>query len=224
MDKITILMPAFNREKYIKLALTSACKQTHSNLEIIVYDDGSTDNTVNIVKSFKDNRIKLIKGEINKGVAHARNVLLDACSTKYACWLDSDDLIHPNKIELQLKEMTNPKIIFTKWVWLHQSGNEWKPKIQNTSNPAFASVMFPVRKDIRFNEKINFGGEDWDWLKKMQAIYPCNKVNEVLYSVRFHHDRIGHWKKKLRQAYDSKTLLSTSYADLVERYKKEYKR
>lgn len=90
---ISVLIPMYNRELFIEKSLNSILNQTFTNLDIIIYDDGSHDNSVNIVRKMmvNDRRIRLIEGGINKGVGYARNRLLEVCNTKYAIFHDSDD-------------------------------------------------------------------------------------------------------------------------------------
>lgn len=101
MDKkVSILIPAYNRQDFIKTALKSCTSQTYNNFEVIVYDDGSTDETLNEIKDFikncsikNKNKIRIIEGVTNKGIGVARNILLNSFDSEYACWLDSDDMI-----------------------------------------------------------------------------------------------------------------------------------
>ncbi len=224
-DTISVLIPVFNREKYIGEAIQSVLTQTYKELDIIVYDDGSTDNSVNIVKKLMkdDNRIRLIEGIENRGVGRARNELLKTCNTKYACWQDSDDIAHKNKIELQA-ERKERGIIFTRWVWLYKMGKQWKERIKNSDSPGFATTMFPVDKSILFDETKILGGEDWDFMKKMQEKYNTEEIKDtVLYYVRFHEDRIGSWKRKTRFNKEfPKEILKKSYKEIIEYYKEHY--
>lgn len=95
--KVSVIMPVYNREKYIKEAIESVLNQTFQDFELIIIDDGSTDNTVNIIKEFTDKRIKLIQHETNKGVAAARNTGYLAAQGEYIVISDSDDINHPDK-------------------------------------------------------------------------------------------------------------------------------
>ena len=94
-------MPAFNAEDTILESINSVINQTYENWELIVINDGSSDNTINVVQEIKDGRIKLITQK-NKGVAEARNKGIDCSSGDYIAFLDSDDIWHHKKLELQL--------------------------------------------------------------------------------------------------------------------------
>ncbi len=221
---ISVLIPMFNREEFIYQAIMSILNQTYIELDIIVFDDGSNDNSVEIVKKLMkdDHRIRLIEGIENKGVGHARNELLKACGTKYACWQDSDDIAHQNRIEIQA-QIKESGLIFTRWVWLYQMGTQWKERVKNSDKQGFATVMFPVNKEILFDTKKMLGGEDWDWLKRMQEKYSEEEVDTVLYYVRWHEDRIGTWKRKTRFNKEfPKEILKKSYKEIIEYYKKNF--
>ena len=103
MKLISVIVPAYNVENYIAKCLDSILNQTYKNLEIIVVDDGSTDNTLSIIDSYsaKDNRIKAIHQD-NMGVAAARNAGLLAATGDYYGFVDSDDTIEPAMYEEML--------------------------------------------------------------------------------------------------------------------------
>ena len=112
-DLVTVVVPSYNSEKYIEDSLRSVLKQTYDNFEIIVIDDCSTDNTVEIIKSLKDNRIKLIVNTSNIGAALSRNKAIKNASGKYIAFLDSDDIWLPEKLEKQLKFMKENNYFFS---------------------------------------------------------------------------------------------------------------
>lgn len=97
-DLITIIINVYNGEKYIEKCLDCIINQTYKNLEILIINDESTDNTLNIIKKYKDKRIKTITTE-NKGLALSRNVGIDNAKGKYIYFIDVDDLIEKDTIE-----------------------------------------------------------------------------------------------------------------------------
>lgn len=101
MDKISIIIPVYNVEPYIKKCLDSIINQTHTNLEILLIDDGSTDNSGKICNEYagKDNRIKVVHKE-NGGESSARNVGLNIFTGDYVGFVDADDWIEPNMYEI----------------------------------------------------------------------------------------------------------------------------
>lgn len=103
MKKISIIVPAYNVERYLRECIESICTQTHTNLEIIIVDDGSTDMTGSICDEYaeKDNRIIVIHQK-NGGMSNARNSALDIATGDYIGYVDSDDVIHPRMFEFLL--------------------------------------------------------------------------------------------------------------------------
>lgn len=113
MDKISIIIPMYNAEKYIKRCLESIFEQTYKNIEIVIVDDGSTDNSYNICKKYEqqNKKIKLFHKK-NNGVSSARNYGLKKCTGKYLCFVDSDDYIEKYYIQQLYKAIkdNNTKI------------------------------------------------------------------------------------------------------------------
>ncbi|MER9330837.1 glycosyltransferase family A protein [Mesorhizobium sp. M0488] len=107
-DKTTVgvVVPMFNAERTIRSTLTSICRQNHQALDIIVVNDGSTDQSASIVASYakQDRRIRLI-GNSNGGVAHARNSGAASTDAEFLAFVDADDLWAPSKIALQLRAL-----------------------------------------------------------------------------------------------------------------------
>ena len=103
---VSVIIPVYNREKYIEECINSVFEQSYQNFEIVLVDDGSTDSTLSICKGLaeKDARIRIIEGE-HKGVSAARNLALDNAEGEYVFFLDSDDTVHPLLFEALVKGM-----------------------------------------------------------------------------------------------------------------------
>jgi len=97
MQKVSIIIPVFNGEKYLDECIKSALNQTYSNIEIIVVDDGSIDKSLKIIKKYSD-RIKIIKKQ-NGGTASALNAGINQMSGEWFKWFSQDDVLYPNSIE-----------------------------------------------------------------------------------------------------------------------------
>ena len=102
---VSVIIPVYNSEKYVKEAIDSVLKQTYQNFEIIVVDDCSTDNSCQIIKKIDDQRIRLIKLDKNSGVAVARNIAIENAKGQYIAFLDSDDIWLEDKLLQQIKQM-----------------------------------------------------------------------------------------------------------------------
>src|SRR5438093_3355190 len=99
---VSILIPAYNAERWIAETMRSALRQTWPNKEILVVDDGSTDQTLRIARQFPSKAISVVSQK-NQGAAAARNKAFDLCQGDYVQWLDADDLLSPDKIAKQME-------------------------------------------------------------------------------------------------------------------------
>ena len=111
MAAISVLMTVYNCDKYLQEAIDSILNQTWSDFEFIIVDDGSTDNSLQILKEYTDPRIKVITYEENKGVAHARNVGLEQCTSEFVAIMDADDIALPDSLKLQYEYLMEHKEI-----------------------------------------------------------------------------------------------------------------
>lgn len=102
---VSIIMPSWNTERFIAETIQSVIDQTYTNWELIIVDDCSSDNTDEVVASFKDKRIKYLHNEKNSGAALTRNKALREAKGEWIAFLDSDDLWMPEKLEHQIDFM-----------------------------------------------------------------------------------------------------------------------
>ena len=103
MDKlVSIGMGVYNGSQFIEDAITSIIKQTYTNWELIIFDDGSTDNTLEKIKRFKDSRIKIFSDGQNKGLPIRLNECIESSSGFYFARMDGDDIMMPNRLETQV--------------------------------------------------------------------------------------------------------------------------
>lgn len=111
---VSVVMPVFNCARFIGETIASVQAQTRGDWELICVDDGSTDGSGGIVQSYvdRDDRIRLIRLDVNAGAAVARNTGLASASGRYIAFLDSDDLWLPRKLEVQLDYMQKNKVVF----------------------------------------------------------------------------------------------------------------
>ena len=123
MKLISVIVPVYNTEKYIEKCVMSILNQTYKNLEIILIDDGSTDNSPQICDSLaeKDNRITVIH-QPNGGVSSARNIGLDNTHGDYITFVDSDDYIEPNMIEFLSENIGDTNIAMCGYTSVDENG------------------------------------------------------------------------------------------------------
>jgi len=126
MPTVSVIIPSYNHEKYVRECIQSVLDQTFQDFEIIITDDCSTDRTVEIIESFKDPRISFFQHSTNKGVSVTANDCLMHASGKYVAWLSTDDAWYPEKLAVQVGYLEqHPYIatIFGKVEWVDEFGN-----------------------------------------------------------------------------------------------------
>lgn len=206
---VSIIIPTYNNANIICRAVDSCINQTYKNIEIIVIDDGSTDNTKDVLSKYnKDERFKYIYQE-NQERSAARNHGLDVAKAEYIQFLDSDDEIYPTKIEKQVKILDdNPKyfLVYCGVEYKNELGEitrTLEPKIDGNIDYEilkgnFITIHSPLfRKiDVRFDTKIN-RLEDWEfWIntvKNNKVVY----LNEVLCQVSLSLQVTNKYKKEM---------------------------
>ena len=135
-ELVSIIMPNYNCGKFIKATIESVLAQTYSNWEILFVDDCSTDNSLEIVKSFQDERIHIFKNEKNSGAAVSRNRALREARGKWIAFLDSDDLWEKEKLSKQIAFMQENGYNFSYTNYI---------EVDEESNPNGKKVTGPKR-------------------------------------------------------------------------------
>ena len=107
MPLISVLMPAFNAEAFIAEAIQSILQQSFTDFELIILNDGSTDQTSQIIDSFADQRIHKMDLQHNQGLVNARNQLVAAAKGRYIAFLDADDVAFPDRLQKQFTFLEN---------------------------------------------------------------------------------------------------------------------
>jgi len=146
MPLVSIVTPCYNCEKYIVEAIQSVLAQTYQNWEMLIVDDCSKDNSIEIVENFakKDSRIKIVKLEQNSGAAIARNKAIELSQGEYLAFLDSDDLWFPPKLEKQLQFMldNNSDFSFTKYEHIDENGNSLGKTAKIIKKLSYKKMLF----------------------------------------------------------------------------------
>ena len=129
MPQVTVILPTWNRAKWLETSIESVLLQTFQDFELIVVDDASTDSTVKIIESYS-RKIKTILLPENLGVSAARNIAIVQSDSKWIAFLDSDDYWHAEKLEKQIKQIRlcpEYQIHFTDEIWI-RNGIRVNPK------------------------------------------------------------------------------------------------
>ena len=111
MSKVTIAMSFYNDEKTLAIAIKSILYQSYSDWNLILLDDGSTDDSLKVAREFKDSRICVYSDGINKGLAPRLNEIVHMAKGKYIARMDADDIMHPERLKLQVEYLDKHKDI-----------------------------------------------------------------------------------------------------------------
>ncbi|KIC92266.1 hypothetical protein HY58_01575 [Flavihumibacter sp. ZG627] len=131
--KVSILIPVYNSEKYLRQTIESALNQTWKNIELIIVDDGSTDSSLGIARQFESDKVKVLS-TINQGACNARNLAFSQSSGDYIQYLDGDDLLSAKKLEEQISLLgsSGRAISSCKWVRFYNDHDYPNPSFQHT--------------------------------------------------------------------------------------------
>ena len=158
---VSIGMPVFNCEKTLKFAVQSILNQTYFNWELIIIDDGSTDNTLDIAKSFKDSRIKVVAGGLNKKLPSRLNQAIAMSEGKYFARMDGDDISYPERLQLQVEYLEkHPEIdlLGTGMIMFDKDGN---PRGKTSPKETHAEICCHPWKGFGIAHATCMGKLDW---------------------------------------------------------------
>lgn len=212
---ISVVMPAYNSEKYLSATIESILNQTYKNFEFLVINDGSTDSTEEIVKAFmlKDQRVKLINNKFEKGIVGGLNTGLEESKGKYIARMDSDDIAFAERLEKQLNFMEKNTEIGLCGTWYQMFGKyEGAMVLPKDSDTIRATMLFhgPIahptvmfRKSVIRQNNLKYSQEHI-WIEDIELWYRMSKVTklanfpEILLWYRTHEESIGSTRKVIQ--------------------------
>ncbi|MFZ2038541.1 MAG: glycosyltransferase family 2 protein [Minisyncoccia bacterium] len=248
--KVTIIIPTYNAEKYIAETIDSILNQTHKNIEIIVVDDGSTDNTKEIIKDYIENKKIIYFRKNNGGPATARNIGIKSATGDYIALLDADDIWMSDKLEKQIKFLNKNDLdlVYTNRFFIgFKEQKEWINNFIYNKNHLIrenfiinSSVLIKTKilRENSFGEvKRLFAVEDYDlWLKLAFKKYKFGFLQEKLTGYRIHTNQISSpkyinnliylYKKNIKETnnYLYKLLLFYMYLKMIQyRFRLKFK-
>ena len=198
---VTVLMPVFNAEKYLRLAIESVLNQSYSYFEFLIIDDGSTDQSAQIIRSYSDPRIRFLQNECNLGLVTTLNRGIESSQGQYLARMDADDISYPQRLEKQVAllninradicgsycDLIDEHGILIKHLSMPLDNDTLTICLGNSVPFAHGSVM--LRKDFLLQHNLHYElgnyAEDYDlWIK----MYACGarfvNCNESLYYYR----------------------------------------
>lgn len=206
MVKVSVIMPVYNAEAYVASAIDSILKQTFTDFEFIILNDGSTDNTKSIVSKFTDKRIKFIDRSENLGIVETLNRGLDLAAGEYIARMDSDDIAMPNRFEEQVKyldEHQDVGALGTSYIQFGENIPEQtiikKPHITYLDTILGCPVVHPsvmIRKSVlnKFNLRYRpeyKHAEDYDLWARLIRYSRIDNLTDVLLKYRYHKSNIS---------------------------------
>lgn len=210
---VTVLMSVYNEEKNIDESIQSILAQTYTNFEFIIFDDASTDSTVEKILKYEDKRILLIQNETNYGLTKNLNRGLKIAKGKYILRMDGDDISLPNRFEKQVEFMENHPEIALSGCWIKKFGefsDIWRTvtdsevlKINLIFNSVMAHPTFIIRKEfidnygIRYDERIPYA-QDYKFAYDVSLEGNIMNVPIVLLKYRTHKRQISSDKAELQ--------------------------
>jgi len=215
--KVSVLMPAYNAEKYIAESIESILNQTFTDFEFVIINDGSTDNTAEIVEKYavQDKRIKFVNNKKNQGLIAVLNQGLDLCAGEYIARFDSDDISRPTRLEKQVAYMDAHPECGVLGTWAQKFGtNVTHSVFKHPSQVKLLDmVMYGVlvvhpsamlRKSVLVDNNIKYDprykyAEDFAFWAEMVKYSEIHNLQEILLDYRWHDGNISVVHKKTQQ-------------------------
>ena len=203
---VSVLLPVFNAEHFLKEAINSVLEQTYRDFELIIIDDGSRDGSSAIIKSFHDRRIIFRGHDKNMGIVSTLNEGLNLSRGKYIVRMDADDISLPSRIMMQVRFMeTHPKVgICGTWIEVFGANQYiWSPpvshdeiKVKLFAESALAHPSVCIRRDILQKYSLSYDPtfqyvEDYHLWVKMSRVTKLANIPRVLLKYRIHPSQIG---------------------------------
>lgn len=190
-ELVSIITPCYNASEFIGQTIESVLAQTYQNFEMIIIDDCSTDNSIDVISKYirKDNRIKLIKLKNNSGSAVARNIGIKEAKGRYIAFLDSDDLWVPEKLIKQIAFMKTNELLVTysSYFVIDKNGN--------------ITGVRKARESIKYEDMLKS-----NHIGNLTGIYDCKLLGKI-YSEKVGHEDYTLWLKVMKIVGKTKGIL-----------------
>lgn len=220
MPKVSVYIPNYNYGEYLDLAITSALTQTYEDLEVIVVDDCSTDNSIDVLKKyvFPNSRVKVLFNEKNIGLPASANKAIDMARGKYIIRIDADDMLLPDAIEKLINYIDGDDeigVVYPGYIDCDKdmnvsTGVKKLPPYDTNENhwhPSGALVVKRYWNDIRYNDMLK-GFESYDFYKRFSAKFNVALMQEVVWLKRTHEKGLMQnnleERKKIKEEIDAK--------------------
>ena len=206
--RVTVLMPVYNtQEEYLREAIESVLNQTFKDFEFIICDDGSSNNAVQVINSYSDERICFVQNEKNLGLCATRNKLMQMAKGEYVAWADSDDISVNTRFEKQVNFLDTHPDVSLVGAWYERFPSYFLPRLPETVGLVdmlkWCAVAQPVavyrkkdfeRYQLTYSQKKEYDGcEDFElWVRVLMKGLKISNIQEVLLKYRWHPNNISH--------------------------------
>ncbi|AFS81873.1 glycosyltransferase family 2 protein [Candidatus Nitrosopumilus sediminis] len=240
--KVSIIIPVYNAEKYLKECIESVLNQTYKNIEIIAVNDGSTDNSLEILKEYSD-RIKIIS-KLNGGTASAFNLAIEKMTGDWFKWMSADDVLYPNAVEELITESEKIEnkqntILYSNYDIIDSNSKTIKqfiePNYNNLDLFDFNIILLDhhigngitslIHKSALeryggFNETIGYA-EDYELWLRFCVIYGCrlHLIPKILAKYRVHEEQLT--QSKIGESLDKANSIRKMILDKLELKERE---
>ncbi|HDY67933.1 MAG TPA: glycosyltransferase [Candidatus Scalindua sp.] len=196
-SKVSIVLPTYNGAKYIRQSIDSCLNQTYKNIELIIVNDGSTDGTPEIIRSYEDGRIKYLTHEKNKGLPHALNTGFTKATGEYLAWTSDDNFYAEEAIEVMVRALhTNERVdfVYADYYFIDENNNisrsmcNPQPNMLNRGNcigPCFLYGKKVCEETGDYDPEF-FLVEDYEYWLRVRKKFKMKKINDCLYYFRLH--------------------------------------
>lgn len=226
---VSIVMPAYNGEKYIGAAIEHILNQTYSNIELIIVEDCSTDNTLKIIEQIEDERLVLIKNNTNRGISYSTNLAIEKSHGKYIALHDDDDISALDRIEVSVDYMENHEeidIVGGGSLIIDENDSIVKNNITPRSNPKVIKAMLlfknldfcnstaMIRKKFLSDNNLKYrndflGMQDYQFYVEASKKGSISSVSNILLYYRQHSQN-----ETTRQKRVNSNMRSELFADI----------
>ncbi|MRX67904.1 Glycosyl transferase family 2 [Flavobacterium resistens] len=238
---ISVVLPVFNGEKFLSKSIESVLNQTYQNVELIIVNDNSTDNTLNIANQYaeKDSRVKIISNSINKKLPASLNIGHNASKGNFITWTSDDNFYELDTLKILLNNLLQNEadVVYSNFTLIDDKDQEIRkvtlPGIENLIFGNVISCCFMYKREvyqrnIRYNEDY-FLIEDYDFWLRATLHSKFYQINEYLYNYRKHQESLTNqinvdeaknilWKKNLKAMFLSfwENFAKNNYFEIAE--------
>lgn len=219
---VTVLMPVYNGEKHLRESIGSILDQTLEDFEFWIINDGSTDGSERIVNSYNDSRIKLLRNEMNIGIAETLNRHIRQVRSKYIARMDADDIAFPARLQKQVRFMDENPEVGVCGTWMRLFGDTESIMRYPASHAlikidmlfccpiAHPTVMMrkSIAEEVNILYRTDFqAAQDYELWSRVIDVVRFANLQEVLLKYRTHKDQVCHYRKETQLAFSRSVRL-----------------